>query len=109
MMDWYIIQYLYPSAMGRFCETMFPNLGVPCVSVLEFYDIKKLYSFFDKQGIYLTVEMYTKDAWAYTVSFDDGRVIAPSQESKRRREEIESDGFEECFRLLEKKLRNTYW
>jgi hypothetical protein len=53
--------------------------------------------------------MYTKDAWVYTVSFDDGRVIAPSQDSKRRREDIESEGFEECFRLLEKKLRNTYW
>jgi hypothetical protein len=87
---------------------MFPNLGVPCISVLEFYDIKKLYHFFDKQGIYLTVEMYTKNMWVYTISLDDGRVIVPTQSSKERREEIENDGFEECFRILENKLRNTY-
>lgn len=107
-MDWYIIQHLYPRAMERFCEIMFPNLGVPCISVLEFYDIKKLYHFFDKQGIYLTVEMYTKNMWVYTISLDDGRVIVPTQSSKERREEIENDGFEECFRILENKLRNTY-
>jgi hypothetical protein len=87
---------------------MFPNVGVPCVSVLEFYDIKKLYHFFDKQGIYLTVEMITRDMWVYTVSLDNGIVIAPCQDSKKRREDIEVEGFYECFRLLESKLRNSY-
>lgn len=107
MMDWYVIQYLYPNAMGRFCETMFPNLGVPCVSVLEFYDIKKLYHFFDKQGIFLTVEMYAKDMWICTISLDNGRVFAPSNQSKSKREEIEIEGFEECFRLLETKIKRS--
>lgn len=107
-MDWYVIQYLYPTALNRFCNTMFPNVGVPCVSVLEFYDVKKLYHFFDKQGIYLTVEMITKDMWVYTVSLENGNVIAPCQDSKKRREDIEVEGFYECFRLLESKLRNSY-
>jgi hypothetical protein len=53
--------------------------------------------------------MYTKDAWLYTISYDDGRVIAPTQESRKDRLDVESDGFEECFRLLENRLRNTYW
>ena len=107
-MDWYVIQYLYPTALNRFGNTMFPNVGVPCVSVLEFYDIKKLYHFFDKQGIYLTVEMITRDMWVYTISLDNGKVVAPCQDSKKRREDIEVEGFYECFRLLESKLRNNY-
>ena len=60
-MDWYTIQYLYSNAMELFCSTMFPNVGVPSISVLEYYDNKKLYNFFDKQGIFLTIEMYTKN------------------------------------------------
>lgn len=107
-MDWYVIQYLYPTALNRFCNTMFPNVGVPCVSVLEFYDIKKLYYFFDKQGIYLTVEMITRDMWVYTMSLENGKVISPCQDSKKRREDIEVEGFYECFQLLESKLRNSY-
>jgi len=108
MMDWYVIQYLYPNAMGRFCEKMFPNLGVPCVSVLEFYDIKKLYHFFDKQGVFLTVEMYAKYMWIYTISLDDGRVISSTSHSKSKREDIETEGFEECFRLLESKIKRGF-
>ena len=107
-MDWYVIQYLYPTALNRFCNTMFPNVGVPCVSVLEFYDYKNLYYFFDKQGIYLTVEMITKDMWVYMVSLENGNVISPCQDSKKRREDIEVEGFYECFQLLESKLRNSY-
>ena len=107
-MDWYVIQYLYPTALNRFCNTMFPNVGVPCVSVLEFYDIKKLYHFFDKQGIYLTVEMITRGMWVYMVSLDNGKVIAPSHDSKKKREDIEVEGFYKCFQLLESKLRNSY-
>jgi len=104
MMNWYDIQYLYCDSMELFCSTMFPNVGVPSISVLEFYDIKKLYSFFDKQGIYLTIEMYTKNNWSYTISLENEKMIITSKESKNKREEIEYDGFEECFRLLNKKL-----
>jgi len=107
-MDWYVIQYLYPSAMRRFCERMFPNLGVPCVAVLEFYDIKKLYHFFDKQGVFLTVEMYAKDMWIYTISLDGGRVISSTNQSKSKREDIETEGFEECFRLLDNRIKRGY-
>lgn len=103
-MKWYDIQYLYPNAMEIFCSKMFPNIGLPSISVLEFYDIKKLYNFFDKQGIYLTIEMYTKNNWTYTISIENEKVIVTSKESKNKREDIESDGFEECFRILEKKL-----
>jgi hypothetical protein len=83
---------------------MFPNVGVPCLSVLSYYDIKKLYSFFDKFGIYLTVETYTKGMWGYTISLSDGRVFCPIQESKTNRESTEVEGFYECFKLLEKNL-----
>ena len=83
-MDWYVIQYLYPTALNRFCNTMFPNVGVPCVSVLEFYDVRKLYYFFDKQGIYLTVEMITKDMWVYTTSLDDENLDKDQLESVRK-------------------------
>jgi hypothetical protein len=88
---------------------MFPNVGVPCLSVLSYYDIKKLYSFFDKFGIYLTVETYTKDMWGYTISLNDGRVFCPIQEPKTSREGTEIEGFYECFKLLEKKLENIYY
>lgn len=87
---------------------MFPNVGVPSISMLELYDIKKLYHFFDKMGIFLTIEMCSKDVWLYTISLDNGRSFSPKQDSKKRREDIEAEGFYECFRLLEKKIRDTY-
>ena len=108
-MDWYVIEYLYPNALNKFIKTMFPNVGVPCLSVLSYYDIKKLYSFFDKFGIYLTIETYTKDMWGYTISLNDGRVFSPIQELKKSREDTEIEGFYECFKLLEKKLENIYY
>jgi hypothetical protein len=83
---------------------MFPNVGVPCLSILLYYDIKKLYSFFDKFGIYLTVETLTKDIFGYNLSLSDGRVFCPIQETKINREITEIDGFYECFKLLEKNL-----
>jgi hypothetical protein len=46
--------------------------------------------------------------WVYMVSLDNGRVIAPSQDSKKKREDVEVQGFYECFQLLESKLRNSY-
>ena len=52
MIDWYTIEYLYPESFKRFTNTMFPNMGVLSISSLEGYDIKKLYHFFDKEGIY---------------------------------------------------------
>jgi hypothetical protein len=84
---------------------MFPNTGVPSISVLDFYDIKKLYGFFDKQGIYLTIEMYTKNNWSYTIFLENEKVVLTSKESKSKREDIENDGFEECFKILDKKIK----
>ena len=103
-MDWYIIEYLYPNSLDKFSKVMFPNVGVPCLSILSYYDIKKLYSFFDKFGIYLTVVMYTKNMWGYTISLSDGRIFCPTQEPKVNRESTEIDGFYECFKQLEKNL-----
>lgn len=109
MLDWYTIEYLYPSSVERFSKVMFPNLGLVSLSLLNVLDMKRLYYFFDKQGIYLTVEMLSKDSWLYSVSLENGNSYAPCQISKSTREEIEIEGFHECFRLLEKKLRlNTY-
>ena len=50
MIDWYSIEYLYPSSFKKFTNIMFPNVGVLSLSTLEFYDTKKLYYFFDKEG-----------------------------------------------------------
>jgi hypothetical protein len=102
MMDWYMIEFLHPNALNRFKEIMFPNLGVISLSSLHVYDVKKLYQFFDKEGIYLTIEMYNPHQWVFTVSLSNGVVFGPTQESKTTREAIEFDGFLECFRILEK-------
>jgi hypothetical protein len=104
MLDWYSIKYLYPSAFKKFTEVMFPNVGVESVSTLELYDMKKLYWFFDRDGIYLTIEMYSKSNWDFCISLSNGISIGPSKETKKTREEIECDGFFECFRFLEKKI-----
>jgi hypothetical protein len=85
---------------------MFPNVGVLSLSTLEFYDTKKLYQFFDREGVYLTVEMYNPHQWVFTVSLHNGVVFGPTQDSKPTREEVELDGFMECFKILDKILRD---
>lgn len=104
-MDWYTIEYLYPESFKKFTETMFPNVGVISLSTLQFYDIKKLYSFFDREGVYLIVEKYGKNSWSYTISIQNGFSFAPTQINRHSREEIEIDGFIECFKTLDKKIR----
>lgn len=104
MIDWYTIEYLYPKAFNKFICVMFPNVGIISTSTLNLYDQKKLYRFFDKEGIYLNIEMYNPNQWVYTISFHNGTVIAPSQFSKTTREETECEGFIECFKMLENKL-----
>lgn len=105
MFDWYTIKYLFPNAFAKFAEVMFPNVGIESISTLEYFDIKKLYHFFDKEGIYLTVEMYTKNDWDFCISIHSNVNFSSSKERKRTREEIEIDGFTECFRFLEKKIK----
>ncbi len=104
-MDWYVIEYLYPTAFNKFKATMFPNVGVLSLSTLGLYDSKKLYQFFDKEGVYLTIEMYNPNQWVYTVSLKNGIVFGPSQESTQTREESENGGFLECFKILDKIMR----
>lgn len=107
MLDWYIIEYLYPESYNKFIDTMFPNVGIISLSTLKHYDIKKLYGFFDKEGVFLNVEMYTPHSWSYTISFENGKTICPKHDNKKTREEIEIDGFLECFNYLDKKLRKS--
>jgi hypothetical protein len=104
-MDWYVVEYLYPNAFTKFKEVMFPNLGIISISTLECYNIKKLYYFFDAQGVYLNIEMYNPQTWFFTISLNNGTVFNPTQQSKESRESVEEEGFFECFRTLEKKLR----
>jgi hypothetical protein len=101
-MDWYSIEYLYPNALSKFKERMFPNVGVLSLSTLVYYDNKKLYQFFDKEGVYLSIEMYNPRQWVFSISLHNGIVFGPTQESKKSREEAEEDGFFECFRVLDK-------
>jgi len=105
-MDWYTIEYLYPNSFSRFIKTMFPNVGVLSLSTLECYDTKKLYHFFDKEGVFLTIEMYNPHQWVFTVSLQNGIVFGPTQDSKPTREDVECDGFCECFKILDKIIRD---
>ena len=68
------------------------------------HDVKKLYQFFDKEGVYLNVEMYNPHQWVCSISLHNGIVFGPSQSSKTTRNEIEIDGFLECFKVLDKKI-----
>lgn len=105
-MDWYVVEYLYPDAFNMFKDKMFPNIGVLSLSSIECYDIKKLFGFFDREGIYLNIEMFTPHQWGFTISLYGGMVICPTQESRKTRETIECDGFMECFKLLQLKITN---
>ena len=105
MIDWYTIEYLYNESFNRFTNIMFPNMGVMCTSSLKNYDMKKLYRFFDKEGIYLNVELYGKYHWVYNISLHNGTTLGSPQITRHSREEIEVDGFIECFKLLDKKIR----
>jgi hypothetical protein len=106
MLDWYTVEYLYPNSFKRFSDSMFPNVGVISLSTLGVYDTKKLYQFFDKEGVYLTIEMYNPHQWVFTVSLHNGIVFGPTQDSKTTREDTETDGFLECFKILDKILRD---
>ena len=103
-MDWYVINYLYPQAFKKFSDIMFPNVGVPSLNTLQFFDAKKLYQFFDKEGIYLTTEMYNPNQWVFNISLQNGIVLGPMKCSSPNREECEVNGFVECFKLLDKIL-----
>jgi hypothetical protein len=107
-MEWYVIEYLYPVSYKKFIDTMFPNMGMLSVTMLTFYDIKKLYKFFDKEEIFLTLEMLNKNQWCYTISLNKGNVIGTTECSNSIRDEIEKEGFTECFKILDNKLRKTY-
>lgn len=104
MLDWYTIEYLYRESFKRFSDVMFPNVGILSISTLCVYDTKKLYQFFDKEGVYLTVEMYNPHQWVFTISLSNGIVFGPTQDSKKTREECELEGFMDCFKILDKML-----
>lgn len=105
MIDWYVIEFLYPMAFKHFTDKMFPNVGIISISTISLYDIKKLYYFFDKEGIFLTTEMLYLNYWVYSVSLNNGIVFGYGEESKENRYDIECEGFTECFRILENNLR----
>ncbi len=107
-MDWYNIKNNYPKSFRKFIEDTFPNIGVPCVSTLNLFDVRRLYKFFDDNGVFLNVEMYNKNHWSFTISLYNGFVIGNGSTSKNNRDEIELDGFRECFKMLEKKLEVVY-
>lgn len=105
-MDWYVVEYLYPDAFEEFKNKMFPNMGVLSLSTIECYDVKKLFGFFDREGIYLNIEMFTTHHWGFTILLHGGIVLCPPQEHRKNRESIECDGFMECFRMLQLKINN---
>jgi hypothetical protein len=82
---------------------MFPNTGVVSISTLVYYDVKKLYHFFDGEGVYLFVERLHKSLWNYNISLDNGICFGLGT-SRKNREEIETDGFMDCFKILDKIL-----
>jgi len=50
--------------------------------------------------------MYKKNQWVYNISLHNGIVLGPGQESKPTREECEIDGFLDCFKLLDKIIKD---
>ena len=104
-MDWYTIEYLYPLSFKKFKEMMFPNTGIISLTVLENYDLKKLYHFFDKMGVYLIVEKFKYDQWVHTISTND--VVLGPGNFNTTREGTEEEGFTECFKILEKTLNGA--
>lgn len=106
-MEWYVIEHLYPMAYRKFVNIMFPTMGVLSISVLSFFDVKKLYKFFDKDEIYLTLEMLNKNQWCYTINLYKGNVIGSAGCLNSSREEVENEGFIECFKILDNKLKHT--
>jgi hypothetical protein len=108
MMDWYNIKENYPKSFEKFVNYTFPNIGLPCITSLNLFDIKKLYKFFDDNGVYLNIEMYNKNQWFFTISLKNGCVVGNGNISRQTRDEIEIDGFGGCFKMLEKKLEVVY-
>jgi hypothetical protein len=106
-MDWYVIEYLYPKAFKKFVNTMFPNVGLVSLSTLGQYDDKKLYQFFDREGVYMTIEMYNPHQWVFSISLHNGVVLGPMQDSNSNRTETEKEGFLECFKMLDKILNDN--
>jgi hypothetical protein len=51
--------------------------------------------------------MYNPHQWAYSISLHNGVVFGPTQESKKTRDEIECEGFLECFKILQSKIIGT--
>ena len=103
-MDWYTIEYLYPQSFNQFKDMMFPNTGILSLSVLENYDNKKLYHFFDKKNVFLIVEKFKHNQWVYTITTND--IVFGPGDFQSSREKIEENGFNECFRILEKILNS---
>jgi len=108
MVDWYVIEFFYPDAFKHFVDKMFPNVGVVSVSTLSLYDIKKLYHFFDKDGIFLTTEMFYINHWVYSISLSNGVVFGYGGDGKENRYDIECEGFTECFKLMDNILKNKH-
>ena len=102
-MDWYVIEYLYPESFKLFVKTMYPNIGVVSMCVLKNFDIKKLYYFFDKQNIFLILEINHLNQWSYNIK-NNNWFICDNIVIKNNREEVEEDGFTNCFKFLEAKI-----
>jgi hypothetical protein len=104
-MDWYIVEYLYPESYNLFIKTMFPNTGLVSLSLLKNFDLKKLYSFFDKQEIYLILELNMSNQWNYIIK-KNNTFLSANSSTRNSRDEIEFDGFMQCFKHLELVINN---
>jgi hypothetical protein len=104
MLNWKKIKERYPQSYEKFVETMFPYVGVIGFTTLSLFEVRKLYYFFDKYGVFLTIERIGSNQWLYTISLSNGNVLCPKQGSRENREDVEIDGFNECFRVLNNNL-----
>lgn len=104
MIDWYLIEYLYPESFKRFIDVTFPNIGIVSINSLSFYKTKNLYSFFEKEGLFLNVEQCCPKRWLYTISIKNMIILGPINLRENNKEEIESEGFVECFKILDKMM-----
>jgi len=106
-MDWYSVKFLYPLSFDKLIKTIYPNVGLVSIITLESYNIKQLYSFFDDEGIYLITDLISSKIWVYNISTTGNKTTGMSKNSKATRDEIEIEGFYECFNILEQKIINS--
>jgi len=121
-MNWKEIKEKYPKGWNKLVGFVRTRLGIIWndeYNIWTVYDdimsyslFRDLYSFFDEQGIYITLgfdidlgtEICSFDEWAYDIGTQFG-LSAISEYDHATRKEAEEQAFMEAFEILEEQLK----